>query len=230
MFEVGDAVQLTFTTTAGAGVNVSWIDPTGIVVLDKLPVAESPTVPGDFPYTLQFAAPGVWEARFTASGTATQVERYYMRAVALTGPPPLAAPNEIVPLFRALTAAEESTAASLLRRASAMVRGRFPDVDDQIAAGTLDGEQVGLAVIEMVLRVMRNPEALRSETRGPFSRSYDPVAASSRLTLTEAEIAVLTAVAATEPAGTITLTAGLAPQDIAYHPTLGRRDGYSWKP
>lgn len=228
MFEVGDAVELTFSTTTGAQVTVSWIDPSGVVLLDGLPVAESTTTPGDFPFTLQFTAPGVWEARFTASGAATQVERYYMRAVALTGPPPLAAPNEIRPLFRPLTTAEESTAASLLRRASRMVRDRFPDVDAQIAAGVLDGEQVGLAAIEMVLRVMRNPEGLRSETTGPFSRSYDPVAASSRLVLTDAEVPLLTPPsAATEPAGTITVTAGLAPQEIAYHPVLELDNGYS---
>lgn len=190
--DVGDALELTFTAAAGATVVVSWLDPDQIQVVDSVEVDEAPpSGSGRFPYTFVPTRAGVWTAQFTASGTATAVERYYVRATVVAGPPPLAAVGDVAGQFGSLTPAEEGLASWLLRAASQMVRARRPAVDDLIAAGSLSGDLVALAVTNMVLRVLRNPAGLRSETVGPFSRSYDTSVAAGLLVLTADEEALL---------------------------------------
>ena len=189
MIDVGDTFELTYTTTPGATVVVAWIDPDGVVVFDNQPVPE--TSPGKYTYTFTPTRAGVWEARFTASGTTTAVERFWVRAEAVTGPPPLATVGEVSSLYRPLTDAESALAKALLRRASALVRNAFPNVDAQIASGKLDPLVVAQAVINMVVRVLRNPEALRSVTTGPFTRAFDVGEAAGLLVITGAEESML---------------------------------------
>lgn len=225
--DVGDAVELTFATTTGATVLVSWFDPDGNAVVDQDAVTEDPAGSGSYPYTFLPTAAGVWTAQFTASGTATAVERYYVRATALTGPPPLAAVGDVVGQFGSLTPAQEGLTAWLLRAASKMVRARFPNIDAQLTAGLLDRDVVALAVTNMVLRVLRNPGGLRSETVGPFSRSWDTRVAAGLLVLTDDEAAMFTPVitlpATVNPVGTIYLRPGLAP-----YPKGLNRSGWGW--
>lgn len=211
--DVGDAIELTFTTTAGATVTASWIDPDGTTVVDEAPVTEDPAGSGQFPYTFVATAPLIWTAIFRATGTATAVEPFYVRANSISGPAPLATVGEVGELFGTMTAAQEQLVAVLLRRASALVRDRYADLSTRVAAGTLDADMVGLAVVNMVLRVIRNPGQLRSETVGPFSRTYDTRAASGLLEFTSAEAALLAPRESTPtgPARTIIARAGLAP-------------------
>jgi hypothetical protein len=107
-----------------------------------------------------------------------------VRARALTGPAPLAAVGDIAEQYGTLTAAQQQLAAVLTRAASQMIRARRPDIDSQIAAGIVSGDLVALAVTNMVLRVLRNPQGLRSESVGPFSRAYDTTYAAGLLVLT----------------------------------------------
>lgn len=202
VLDVGDAIELTFATVAGATVTVSWLNPDQVAVIDTQAVTESPANSGSFPFTFVVSSAGVWTAEFRASGTTSAVERYYVRATALAGPPPFAAVGDVAAQYGSMTAAEESLAGWLLRAASNMVRSRRPVIDQQIADGIVSGDLVALAVTNMVLRVLRNPSGLRSETVGPFSRSFDTTVAAGLLVLT-ADEEQLIAPTGTEPAAAV---------------------------
>lgn len=215
--DVGDAVELVFTTAAGATVEVTWLDPDETTVFSDQPVTETPTGSGRYPFTVLPARAGTWTALFTASGTATAVERLYIRASAVTGPPPLAVVGDVTDQYGPLTPAQEGLISALLRAASKLVRARFPRVDAHLTAGLLDPDVVALAITNMVLRVLRNPGGLRAETIGPFSRTYDTGDAAGLLTITAQEQAMLTPVTATTAAvavGTIMMRPGLAPPPV----------------
>jgi hypothetical protein len=212
--DLGDAVQLTFSTTPGATVSVSWWDPDGNLVIDHEQVPESPAGSGDFPYTYLPTKVGLWTAVFYAVGTATAVETYRIRVQPVPGPPPLATVDELEGLFRPMSVAEQAMARTLLRYASALLRARFPDLDARVAAGTLPADLAALAAIQMVLRVMRNPAGLpplASVRVGPFSQSFFNDGAAGLLVITDAEEAILAPQGATvSPIGTVMARPGLA--------------------
>jgi len=208
--EIGDTITITFTTAPGAAVTATWSREDGTVVLDQQPVAESPARSGQFPATLTGDAPGLWQALFRATGPTTAVEAYFVRFRAVGGPLPFATVDEYTELYGSLSAARESLVRALLRRASQLIRDTYPSLDPRIAAGTASADTVGLAVLNMCARVMRNPNGLRSETTGPFSRAYDPDLASGLLTLTAAEDTLLAPPAKSRRrAGTIWARPGL---------------------
>ncbi|MEU7905310.1 hypothetical protein [Actinoplanes sp. NPDC049118] len=192
--DVGDAVELIFTTTPGATVTATWSRPDGTVVIDAAPVVESPSAPGQYPATFIGDQPGLWRAVFRSTGTAAQSEAYHVRFRTIDGPPPLATVEEYTELFGALSPAREALVRALLRRASQLVRDTYPTLGERIASGQLPGDSVGLAVLNMTVRVMRNPDGLRAQTTGPFSRSYDPDLASGLLALTAADTTLLAGV------------------------------------
>lgn len=220
--DVGDAIELTFTTASGATVEVTWLDPDEASVFEDQPVAEAPPGSGKFPFTFLPTRAGTWTALFTASGAATAVERHYIRASPITGPPPLAVVGDVTNQFGTLTPAQEGLTNALLRAASKLVRSRFTQIDANLAAGLLDPDVVALAVTNMVLRVLRNPGGLRSETIGPFSRSYDTGDAAGLLAITDQERSMLTPVrpGAAVAVGSIMMRPGLAP------PPIGLRRGW----
>jgi hypothetical protein len=133
---------------------------------------------------------------------------------------PLATVGEVVTLFGPLTPDQQTTVADLLVRASAMLRSRSPRLDARIAAGDLDAGLASTAVIGMVLRVINNPKGSRSETVGPFSRSWDTSVMSGLLQLLPGDLDLVaasgTGAGATGGAGTIMTRAGLAA-----HPPAG---------
>lgn len=85
---------------------------------------------------------------------------------------PLAEPADVEALWRPLSDDEATVATRLLRIASRIVRTRYPDVDDRIAAATLAAEDVADVVAMMVKRAMQAPAAdgveSASWTAGPF--------------------------------------------------------------
>lgn len=221
--DVGDALELTFATAPGATVTVTWTDPVGTVVVDGATVTENPPGSGKFPYTFLPTTAGVWQAVFTASGTATAVESYWVRASAVTGLPPLATVGEVAAQFGTLTPAQEGLTAWLVRAASKLLRSYYPLLDANIAAGRVDPDVVSLVVVNAVLRVLRNPQGLRSETVGPFSRSYDTSVAAGMLAFSKDELLILVPVpAARTRASTIMTRPGLAPPPLG----LDRRNGW----
>lgn len=192
VIDVGDLIELTFTTVPGATVTVTWIDPQQVEVESAVAVTETPATSGKFPHTFVATTAGMWTAQFTASGTTQAVERYYVRATAVSGPPPLAAIGDVSAQYGSMTPAEESLAGWLLRAASNMIRSRRPLIDQQITDGLVSADLAALAVTNMVLRVLRNPSGLRSETVGPFSRAYDTRYAAGLLVFTDDESDLIT--------------------------------------
>lgn len=75
--------------------------------------------------------------------------------------------------WRSLTTEETSRATVLLGDASVWLRAWFPDLDDRLAAGTLEADVPKMVVCAMVKRAMLDSDGLSSEqsqqTAGPFS-------------------------------------------------------------
>jgi hypothetical protein len=199
--DVGDALELSFTTNTGATVTATWYDPDQFPLFEDQPVSEQPPGSGRFPKTFLPDRPGMWTAEFKASGAATANDRYFVRARSLAGPPPLASVGDVAEQFGTLSAAQEQLAAVLIRAASQMIRARRPSIDAQVAAGTVPADLVALAVTNMVLRVLRNPGGLRAETVGPFSRTYDVTYAAGLLVLSPDEESLLNPVV--QPGATV---------------------------
>lgn len=220
MSDVGDAIELTYTTTPGATVIMSWIHvPTGTVLQEDVAVPErvvSGVGTGQYPITLIGTLPGMYEAIFTSYGAATTKESYFERFDAVGGPPPLVTVGEYTDLYGSLSAAKQATCRALIKRASQLVRDSYPGIDAKMSAGTVPADSVGLAVLNMVARVMRNPDGLRSQTIGPISRSFDTDVATGMLELTGAETALLeppvtTGKSARGKMGTARITGGMVP-------------------
>jgi hypothetical protein len=217
--DVGDAIEITFTGPTGATVTVTWIDPHGLHVLDTTAVPENPTGSGLYPLTVVGTTPGMWTALFTATGTVTAVQTFYQSFIDPTGPPPLATVGDYIDLFGPLPAARQTVVKALMRRASELVRDRYPGIDARITAGTVAANSAAMAVMNMAARVMRNPAGLRSETIGPISKSYDTDASSGWLTFTDADAALIDPTTTATTTGgarstvrTIRIGAGLAPR------------------
>lgn len=220
--DVGDAVQLTFSTASGATVTAEVTNPAGAVTT-PVAVAETGTT-GDYPFTFTGTLPGVWQVTFRSTGP-TAVQTYTETFVAVPTVPPLASPSDVAELWRALTAEESALATALIRHASKVVRRKITDIDARVTDGDLDADLVAFVVAKMVLRVMQGPSVpgakQESETVGPYTRSvtYDAALAARHLYLDADDAALLAALP--DPAATTTFT-----RSIALYPSLGPR-GYN---
>lgn len=217
--DLGEALELTFYGSPGATVTASWLDPYQTAVIDAEVVPESSTTPGAYPQVfVPTGNAGMWTAVFNGPG---QPESYYVRARPLLGPLPFAAIGDIAAQFGTLTVAQEGLAGHLVRAGSALLRLRAAqaglDIDQALAAGRINAEVAALTVANMVLRVLRNPNGLRSETTGPFSRTYDTTAAAGLLVVMDYDLAAVTPAEVIADGlgslgvGTIRVVPGLAP-------------------
>ena len=84
------------------------------------------------------------------------------------------APREVPHVQAALDRAEREVA-------------RYVDVAQRIADGRTTSADVTDALVQMVVRMMRNPGGVRSQSSGPFSQVIDASVASGRLEITRAE-------------------------------------------
>lgn len=221
MFDVGDAIELTMDTTAGATVTVTLTPPGGEPTI-PVSVSETPPASGLYPHQFTLTTAGMWRVTFTAAGTVAASETFHVFAQE-PGPLPLATAAQVAALFRPLTDAEEPVVTAWLAKASRLLRGRFPDLDTRIASGDLDAGLAADAAVNMVLRVVRIPGALsglgniKAETTGPFRRDYygaDGTGGGVDVAVTDAEVALLAPKPAggrRKGAGTIRVQAGLAP-------------------
>lgn len=85
---------------------------------------------------------------------------------------PFATAIDLEEVWRPLTTEEEARADALLARASRMIRRRWSNVDDRIASGDLDVEEVSDVVLEMVQVAMTAPlpgAESTNEQAGPFA-------------------------------------------------------------
>lgn len=112
-------------------------------------------------------------------------------------------------LMRDLTDAETTLADAMLLVASAKIRAQFPDIDDRIAAGTLDPVIAPHVAAEMVKRYLeaRGPNDALSEQAGPFGKTWAK-GESAKLMLTEDDLALLAPSGARAPR-TINLGLGI---------------------
>lgn len=84
--------------------------------------------------------------------------------------------------------------ARLITKAGQRVRSAFPTVEGRVASGALDVDVVKGVVEDMVIRVLRNPDARTSEGVDDYRSSIDRSLASGRLYLSDEERALLTPV------------------------------------
>lgn len=221
--DVGETLELTFSAPTGTQVTASWLNPDQVALIDAEPVPETPAGSGKFPKTFTPYVAGVWTGLFFGAG---QSEAYYVRATPLLGPLPLAAIGDVRRQFGPLTPAQEGLAGHLVRAASSLLRQRTPSIDQDVRTHRIDPDVAALTVTNMVLRVMRNPNGLRAETTGPFSRTYDTSSAAGLLVVTDYDLAAVTAVTplpaglAGLGVGTIRVQPGMAPP---VHPLGGHR-------
>lgn len=76
---------------------------------------------------------------------------------------------------------------------------KVPTVVARMAAGSIDPDFVKDKVVGAVLRVLRNPEGIQSETEGNYSYKVNPITASGNVWFTKDELADLGAVRADKP-------------------------------
>ncbi|MEU1761303.1 hypothetical protein [Micromonospora sp. NPDC005652] len=214
MSDVGDAVELTLATAPGATVTARTYAPDGTVG-EEFDVPEKNGEPGAYPFAFQLTQVGMWRVTFTASGTATATEHFWVYAE-VPGVAPLATADQLAGVFRPLSYQEAQTVTAWLGLASELLRDRFPDLDARIARGELSPKVAAAAAIAMVLRITRNPGGLRAETVGPFRREFTAEGASAALVVTQAEVDLLAPKQqrpARQYAGTIRVTPGLSPRN-----------------
>lgn len=88
---------------------------------------------------------------------------------------------------RELSPEETALVERRLEQVERMIRRRVPDLETQIAAGAIAVEDVEQIEADAVLRVLRNPDGLYSETDGTYSYTFDRSAASGKLEVLPSE-------------------------------------------
>lgn len=79
----------------------------------------------------------------------------------------------------------------LIGKAERLVRDKVPQLDARILAGKLATETVGDVVVDMVVRLLRNPEGLSSESAGDYSYQRNAATGEGRITMHSDEVARL---------------------------------------
>jgi hypothetical protein len=126
-------------------------------------------------------------------------------------PNPVTIPD-LVDRFRPLTALEETRAAALLEDAWAELTapGKVSDLDDRLADGRVTENLVRRVVTAMVLRVLRNPEAIRQWSVDDASFTRDQLVSAGFLFVTADELALLRGTPSpSEPVGHISFSASM---------------------
>lgn len=112
--------------------------------------------------------------------------------------------------FRPLTLAERENAQALLDDAWDILLAVVPDLEDRYNAGTVSIGLLVWAVTAMVLRVMRNPNGVRSWSVDDYSETRDNSLAAGALYVSDAEIALLTGRASSARRGAFSVSTSQA--------------------
>lgn len=104
---------------------------------------------------------------------------------------------------------QRTVVASLLAPASAIVRRDVPGIDARLLSGNVDADLVAYTVAQMIIRVVRDPNLLKSESAAPFSYERMPGAVAANLFLMPGELAQLAAASSLGAYGTVRLGVGL---------------------
>lgn len=94
-------------------------------------------------------------------------------------------------MARELTSEETALVGRRLAQVERMILRKIPDLAAQISAGTVDADDVADIEAEAVLRVIRNPDGLYSETDGSYTYQLSREAADNTLRILAEEWAVL---------------------------------------
>lgn len=101
--------------------------------------------------------------------------------------PALAIADDIAGMWRPLSAAEYVVATNWIVRASAMVRFNVPGLDARIVADPNLGVLAKGVVVDMVLRVLKNPDGKLEESIDDYRYRRDSATSSGALYLSAAE-------------------------------------------
>lgn len=110
-------------------------------------------------------------------------------------------------LGKELTPEEVTLVSTRLADVERMILRRIPDLDTRVTVGSIDAADVVQVEAEAVLRLVRNPEGLFSETDGTYAYQFSREAASGRLEITPEEWAIL----GVRPGGVVQLVPYPAP-------------------
>lgn len=94
--------------------------------------------------------------------------------------------------FRPLSDEERDVAQALVDDAWAVLLMVVPDIEDRMTAGTVSPEVATYVVASMALRVLRNPNGVRSWSLGDYSETRDNALSAGALYVSDAEAALLT--------------------------------------
>lgn len=121
----------------------------------------------------------------------------------------------------ALSEAQHVQVTALLAEASALMRAAAVDLDDRLAAGTLERIVVAGVCVRVVHRYLANPTGASQLTSGPFSSSWSAESARG-LWLTTDDVAALVPAA---PVGTVS---GVGTIRVALPVRPGRGEPRRW--
>lgn len=110
-------------------------------------------------------------------------------------------PSDIEARFRSLDDAETAVAEALLSDAWAILLMTIPDLEARMDGGTTSPEAVTFVVSAMTLRVLRNPNGVRSWSVDDYSETRDNSLSAGSLYISPEEIRLLTGRASTARRG-----------------------------
>lgn len=90
-----------------------------------------------------------------------------------------------------IPAADEPKLQQKLDDAEVYLAREVGDLANLLAGGKVTDAELRIVLCNMVIRVLRNPSGIRSETAGPFSRTLDANVSSGKLFLTREDKALL---------------------------------------
>jgi hypothetical protein len=99
--------------------------------------------------------------------------------------------SDVEARFRSLADAEKATAEAWLDDAWAIIQLQVPGLPQRVTSGELPNDVVKAIVAAMVIRVLRNPEAIRSWTVDDASFTRDTALSAGLLYATPDELALL---------------------------------------
>lgn len=103
----------------------------------------------------------------------------------------LATVADVEAVWRPLSSAEQGVAQAWLDRASALVRASVQNVDTRVAMDDNYRQLAAGVVVDMALRVLKNPEGKRQESIDDYSWTRDNSVAAGNLYLADDELSLL---------------------------------------
>lgn len=114
-----------------------------------------------------------------------------MPIIVASSGPPYATPDDVAARWRPLSSDEQAVAGNLLNDAWVQLVALAPNVPGDIAGGALDTALVQSVIVASVLRVMKNPDANRSESIEDYSWTRDSAVSGGLLYFTDNELTLM---------------------------------------